>query len=364
MITHQDLKQLQSLTKVPALSILLPTHRTSPDNKQDPILVKNLVSEATRRLDKEFTSRQLEPLLKQLETLVSEIDYPHTLDGLALYVSHDFAKLYYLPFPVPARVVIDQTFATRDLVYGRHREHRYWVLLLSQASTRLFAGTGETLEEVNDENFPMQMTGPGATTPLPYETDSSYRDDRYRRFFQQVNSALTLYENDSLPLIVGGVERQISFFQEVSQNTQAMSTRGYAYAGTLRGNFDRATIHELTPQVWSIMQSVQEAQQAEALQALDDAMGTQSVVSTIGEVWRLAQEGRGKLLLVEKNYHVPAILTEDGRFELVDQPGGTDVMDDAVDEIIEVVLAKGGKVAIVDDEVLSIHQRIALIFRY
>ncbi|WP_414755329.1 hypothetical protein [Anabaena sp. CCY 9910] len=75
MITHQDLKQLQSLTKVPALSILLPTHRTSPDNKQDPILVKNLVSEATKRLDKEFTSRQLEPLLKQLETLVSEINY-------------------------------------------------------------------------------------------------------------------------------------------------------------------------------------------------------------------------------------------------------------------------------------------------
>jgi hypothetical protein len=357
MITCQDIKQLQSLTKVPALSILLPTHRTSPDNKQDPIRVKNLVDEGTKRLGTEFTNRQLEPLLKRLETLVSEIDYPNTLDGLALYVSHDFAKLYYLPFPVTARVVIDQTFATRDLVYGRNREQLYWVLLLSQRSTRLLAGTGETLEEVDDENFPMQMTGPGATEPLPAETDSSYRDDRYRRFFQQVDTALTLYQGESLPLIVGGVDRQVSFFQEVSENTQAI-------VGSLRGNFDRARIHELTPPAWSIMQSVREAQQAVALQALDEAMGTQSVVSTIGEAWRLAHEGRGKLLLVEKNYHVPAILTEDGRFELVDQRGGTEVIDDAVDEIIEVVLAKGGKVAIVDDETLSIHQRIALIFRY
>ncbi|MBD6614769.1 hypothetical protein FNW02_02560 [Komarekiella sp. 'clone 1'] len=359
MITRQDLKQLQSLSNVPALSILLPTHQTSPDNKQDPIRVKNLVDEATKRLTTEFTSRELEPLLKRLETLVSEIDYRYTLKGLALYVSHDFAKLYYLPFPVPARVVIDQTFATRDLVYGMHRALRYWVLLLSQASTRLLAGTGETLEEVDDENFPMQMTGPGATAPLPYDTDSSYRDDRHRRFFQQVDSVLTLYQNqnESLPLVVGGVERQVSFFQEVSQNTQAI-------APSLSGNFDKATIHELTPQVWSIVQSVREAQQADALQALDNAMSTQSVVSTIGETWRLAHEGRGKLLLVEKNYHVPAILTEDGRFELVDQPGGTEVMDDAVDEIIEVVLAKGGNIAIVDDEALSIHQRIALVLRY
>jgi len=358
MITRQDLKQLQSLIKVPALSILLPTHRTSPDNKQDPIRVKNLVDEAAERLTAEFSNRELEPLLNRLEALVNEINYPHTLDGLALYVSHDFAQLYYLPFSVPARVIIDQTFATRDLVYGLHREQRYWVLLLSQSATRLLAGTGETLEEVHDKTFPMQMTGPGATAPIPYEADSSYLDDRHRRFFQQVDSALTLYGQDELlPLIVGGVVRQVSFFQEVSQYTSTI-------AGILSGNFDKVAIHELAPQAWSIVQSVRKAQQADALQALDNAMGAQAVVSTIGEAWRLAHEGRGKLLLVEKNYHVPAILTEDGRFELVEQVGGTEVMDDAVDEVIEAVLAKGGNVAIVDDGTLSLHQRIALTLRY
>ncbi|WP_026735055.1 AOC03_06830 family ribosome hibernation factor [Fischerella sp. PCC 9605] len=358
MITRQDLNQLQSLIKVPALSILLPTHRTWPDNKQDPIRVKNLVDEAMDRLRAEFSDRELEPLLKRLESLVSEIDNPHTLDGLALYVSHDFAKLYYLPFPVPARVAIDQTFATRDLVYAMHRALRYWVLLLSQASTRLLAGTGETLEEVHDQNFSMQMTGPGATTALPYEADSSYVDDRHRRFFQQVDSVFTSYaKNDELPLIVGGVDRQISFFQEVSQHTSSI-------AGTLIGNFDKATIPELAPQVWSIIQTVREAQQINALQELDHAVGAQKVVSTIEEVWQLAQEGRGKLLLIEKNYHVPAIVTEDGRLELVDRSGGTEVMDDAVDEIIEVVLAKGGNVAILDDGALSGHRHIALILRY
>ena len=358
MITRHDLQQLQSLTYIPALSILLPSHRTSPDNKQDPILVKNLVDEAVSRPAAEFSRRELEPLLTNLDTLVRKIDYPYTLDGLALYVSHDFTKLYNLPFSVPARVVIDKTFATRDLVYGMHRLQRYWVLLLSQSSTRLLVGTGETIEEVSDQHFSMQMTGPGATAPLPYEADSSYLDDRHRRFFQQVDAAFAEYaKDDPLPLIVGGVDRQVSFFREVSQHTSQI-------AGTLSGNFDKATIHELTPLVLPIMQTVRQTQQSDALEQLEDGISAQKVVSTIEEVWQLAQEGRGKLLLVEKNYHIPAILTPTGSLQIVDRVGGTDVMDDAVDEVIEAVLAKGGNVVMVEDGTLAHHQTIALILRY
>lgn len=357
MITRQELRQLQSLNKIPALSILLPTHRMAPENRQDPIQVKNLVDEATRRLSEEFSDRDLQPLMEQLETLVSKIDYNYTLDGLALYISDDFAQLYYLPFTVPARVVIDQTFATRDLVYGMHRSMSYWVLLLSQASTRLLAGTAETLEEVQDQNFPMQMTGPAATGPIPFDADSSYIDDRYRRFFQKVDSAFSTYTEDKMPLLLGGVVRQISFFQEVSQHAGSV-------VGTISGNFDRSSVSELAPQFWELMQPVREALRAEALQELDQAMGAQKVVSTIEEVWRLAQDGRGRLLLVEKNYHVPAILSAGGGIERVSHPGGTEIMDDAVDEIIEAVLAKGGEVAIVDDGSLSEHQQIALILRY
>ncbi len=87
-------------------------------------------------------------------------------------------------------------------------------------------------------------------------------------------------------------------------------------------------------------------------------------ILSLGEVWRLAQEGRGKLLLVEKNYHVPAVLSENGDLILVENVGGTEVIDDAVDEIIEVVLAKGGRVALVDEDSLNDYQKIALILRY
>ena len=63
------------------------------------------------------------------------------------------------------------------------------------------------------------------------------------------------------------------------------------------------------------------------------------------------------MLLVEKNYHVPAVVTENGGLEVVKEPGGTDVMDDAVDEIIETVLLKGGEVELMDDDELSNHRK-------
>ena len=66
---------------------------------------------------------------------------------------------------------------------------------------------------------------------------------------------------------------------------------------------------------------------------------------------------------MEKGYHVPAVVDEKGGLQVVTEPGGTKV-DDAVDEIIEAVLAKGGEVMIVDDNALSDHNHIALTLRY
>ena len=255
-------------------------------------------------------------------------------------------------------MIIDQSFATRDLVYSLHRAQRYWVILLSQNARRLLAGVGETLVEVNNKDFPLQMDGPGATTAPPDVADSAYVDDRHRRFFQSVDRAFTAYAaDDTLPIIVGGVVRQISFFQEVSQYTSQI-------AGTITGNFDSATEAELMPQVWPIVQEVRAQKRADALTALDTAMSEKKVASTLEEIWQLAHEGRGQLLLVENGYRIPATVDDKGGLQVVDEKGGTDVMDDAIDELIEAVLAMGGEVMLMDDDALADYDRIALTLRY
>lgn len=139
-MNRHDIRLLQAVQGYPAVTITLPTHRTSPDNKQDPIRIKNLVDQVTDRLQKEFPRRDLARLLNRLVKLVGEIDYRHTLDGLAIFANKDFARAFQVPFKLRERLVIDQTFKVRDLLFALHRTPRYWVLALSEKPTRLYEG--------------------------------------------------------------------------------------------------------------------------------------------------------------------------------------------------------------------------------
>ena len=103
----------------------------------------------------------------------------------------------------------------------------------------------------------------------------------------------------------------------------------------------------------------------EVLSELDAAISAQKYASSITEVWQLAQEGRGSTLIVETDFHYPARVDETGLFLTpAEDPTAPDVIDDAVDDLIETVMAKGGKVVFVDDGVLEQYQHIAMILRY
>lgn len=360
-MNRHDVHELQDVHTYPCLTITLPTHRTSPDNRQDPIRVKNLVSEGTNRLLGEFSKREVGPLLDRLNELVAAIDYQYTLDGLVLAVNRDMAREYMLPFSLNERVVVDDTFFTRDLVHALNRARRYWVLSLSEQPTRLYVATRDDLEEITTGGFPMRHSGPGGDTVLPGGVGvnrSAYRDDRHRQFFRDVDKALRPFiVEDPLPLALAGVDRYLAFFREVAPGSDIIAT--------IPGNFDHLTAHDLGRRIWPSVSEGFTARRRKILEDLDAAMGARRAASTLGEVWDLARLGRGEVLVVEEGYHQPARLNDWGQLNLdVEDAAAPGVMDDAVDEVITTVLANGGRVVFVEDGELAFHGRIALILRY
>ena len=147
-MNRHEVRLLQQIRQYPCVTITMPTHRSAPQNKQDPVRLKNLAAEAANRLLGEFSKREIETVLSRLDRLVAEVDFRNTTDGLALFVNQDFARAVYLPFSTKERVVVDETFATRDLVYGLNHSSRYWVLVLSEKPTRLYEGDNDTLVEI------------------------------------------------------------------------------------------------------------------------------------------------------------------------------------------------------------------------
>src|SRR5215472_785838 len=361
MICRSELKRLQGRQDYPSLSLLAPTHRTAPANQKDRIVVKNLAAEGLKRLQSEFKKREVAALVQNLNRLVDRVDWEHSLEGLALFASRETATAVQLPFRPRARVVIDATFATRDLVYSLNRSPRYRVLVLTEKPTRLFDATINVLTEHVAKPFPMVHTGPGGATRLAGGQGinrSAVRDDAHRQFFRKVDDALgALQKDDHLPVVLGGVGRHVAFYQEVTKDPDAI-------VGVVAGSHDDPNPTALGRLVWPVFKSGATLRRTRALARLDEAVSANRHASGIDQVWRAAFEKRCQALLVETGFEHPADLSPQGDRLLPYTGRGVAALDDAVDEVIERVIADGGDVFFYNPGVLDLHQRIAAVLRY
>jgi hypothetical protein len=163
------LKKLKDIISESCVTIILNTHRTKPDNEKDPLTLKNLIKDAEQRLYADEDKRDAKTLVERLQDLESKIDHRNNLESLILFVNEDIAEYTRLPIAVEDRVVIDHTFATRDLIRALHHETNYYVLVLSQQKVRL-------IEAFNDKVVAQTSPGkniffhsiPAVSTYLPF----------------------------------------------------------------------------------------------------------------------------------------------------------------------------------------------------
>jgi len=358
-----EIQELQSLHEYPSVSILLPTYRHSPEDlQQNPVRVKNLVRQMTDRLNNEVSQEEAAPLLQRMQELTHDIDFSHPGDGLALFVNKNFARVMYLPFQVPERVVINNHFATRDLLVAHARTPRYWTLVLSERMTRLFQGQDGKLMEVTSGGFPLPLEIPGVVTESGGNfgvEQSALRNEDDRHYFQRVDKHFgDVAGQDSLPLAVVGIERDLAVFKEVTKH-------GDQIHATIQGRHRETTAAALVDLVWPAMAEALKAKQQDVLQRLDSAIGADRFAAGVERIWKLAQEGRINTLVVEEDFRYPARLSNSGeRIIATDGATGPNGMDDAVEEIIETVLDKKGQVAFVAQGSLKEHGSIAAVRRY
>lgn len=358
MMQKQEIVALSQYQNSICVSLIARTHRSAPENSKDQVVVKNLLNQARERLLEVGSSREVEPILERISTLIDEVDWNHTEEGLLLFASDDFSLATQVPYPVRSRVVIDETFATRDLLFTLNRSPHYRVLVLSEKPTRLYEAFRDQVFEVKSGGFPLEHAGPGGSASLPnptYRNLSRYRDDKHREFFRQVDRRLaSIQAAQPLPLVVMGVDRYLAFFRETSQHMKWV-------VGTVEGSYDWKSEAQISSLAWPVMERHLDSMCLQRLGELEAAVSANRYASTVDKVWRAAREGRVATLLVEEDYHFSAGVDENGY--LVEE-GAVMTMEDAVDELAELVIQRGGDVVFLPNSTLEAHQRIAAILRF
>lgn len=347
-------KEVKDINTEACVSIILNTHRTRPDNQKDPIQLKNLIKEALERLYNSYEKRFVWPIDERLNEIAESIRHDENIESLVIYANQNFSAYTRLPIEVQDRVIIDRTFATKDLIKAAYEEGGYYVLQLSRSIARLTeAFNGKVVEEMGGD-FPYENPMENRGNP---EMDNE--SDYIKEFLNHVDKSLQIVLNERpLPVIVVSERRTYNYFVEVCDDTSSIV-----------GILDRLPNDEkpdkIVAEAWKKMLSVIQERHASRIEELEEAKSTNSVVSGYKDVWQTVQQGRGKILFVRKGLMQPAIVDEENfKIKLIDHPSSQpDAVDDIVDEMIEQTIAYGGDLVFVKDGSLEEFEDIALVTR-
>jgi hypothetical protein len=335
--------------RYPSISLLVPVDGATPWTAR----LRSLKREATARLRAEFGDELDHRLLRRLDRAVADATVPAGARSLAIFVNADGAQCVGVTVTVRERTVIDDTFATRDLVHDDLRSPRYWVLALSLDDPRLLHGRGPRL-------YPHRLPL-GDTTEVPSSgrrrrgKDRSDIVDAHRsRRLRALDAALTeVLAGTADPMIVVGAEPTLSRFVDLTRHVSRVE-------GVVRRapTIDLAALSEIVaPAVADVLGE----RRVRAFATLERAVGAGTAASGVDQAWRHARRATGGLLLVEQGFEHPAAVNDDGTLTPATDAAATGVVDDIVDDILELVLAAGGRVELVPDGALTAHQRIALV---
>jgi len=349
------------------ISIIVPTHRAGQDRQGDRLEVLR----ATMAVNKEVLNSPGN-FLRDIDSLFQQIDFNRNKEGIGIFVSPGIKKLVSFPFPIKKKVIIDKCFQLLDLIYTDNYRTAYYLLDISKKEIHLFEEIMDHLEEIKDENFPKEIkdgyeynkpshsnSATGYAHVKEVEKDKSILNQvRIKRTFQSTDKLLSKYiVRKDVPLLLCGPTKDISSYRSITKHTENIIT-------SISDNYKDTSLHDLEVLAWQQVRSWIDEQKLKSVNEFKEKRGEGLGVFGIEKIWIAAKEGRGRILLVERDYGKAGFVTADDGLFLQD-PGGKQAKScDAVDEIINTVLEKNGEVIVVEKDVLEDYEGIALVTRY
>ncbi|MEU0298099.1 chemotaxis protein [Streptomyces sp. NPDC006175] len=366
-LTPGLLQELRATRPYPAVSLTMPTHRRAPDNTQDAVRLRNLVTEAGNRLDADprVTHETRKAVKAQLDRAAADVDQRRALESLVILADTDGYQIWQLPRTAPERVVLSDSYLTRNLVAAKAGADLFWVLTVSAEHAALWSGTNEVLRAEDRHGFPLSPPHENFDPERQARSGgapSLYSSEDTRSFFRTVDGKLRgVLAADPRPLFLVGLPQALSLLEDVGECAKSAACK------VPKGTTAETTAPELAGELKGALDDWRAQSDAAVRDRLDTARGAKSFTSGLDEVWTAAGESRVALVAVEEHFQQTVRVT-DSHLLPVDPaevaPEDDGVREDIVDELIETVLDNGGEVVFVADDSLAGHGRIAAALRF
>jgi hypothetical protein len=361
-VSPELLEVMESVHYRPAISIILPFDPKMGAKKEITHSLKIATDKVEHDLEENYPPEITKLVMYKLRTIIKDLNYNTHKKSIAIYVSPVFEKVLYLDISVDEKIIVDESFEIRDLVFSKKQLHKYLVLLLSSKESRMFLGNNDSFIRIVS-NTSESAAAYNTDTPekVANFTDSNSRKEMLMdKFLLHVDNGLNfILKAYPLPLFVLGTEKTIGHFKKISKHNGSV-------IDFIQGNYEEYSIPELKEILEPHITDWKKVTQKNLLNQLEEAEGKKKLAVGMRNVWREAMNKKGRLLLVEKNYMYNAVhgSKDDNIYKPVEPYNKFSNIKDAVDDVIEKVLENGGDVEFVDEELLKDYQHIAMIQFY
>lgn len=301
IITREVFDQLCQKEGESLVSIYMPTHPVGREMQQDPVRLKNLLSEARRNLESRGLRKpEIDDLLSPAESLLLDsFFWQHQSDGLALFISPESCVNYRLPVDFSELLVIGERFHLKPLLPLLSEDGQFFILALSQGEIRLFDCSRFSATEVDLEHVPtslreaLRFDDPekqlqyhtGTATPgsqgqrdAMYHGQGVIQDDqksRLLRYFQQVDKGLMeLLQDERFPLILAGVDYLAPIYRQANSYPHLVES-------FIAGNPEDLSAEALHQRAWEIVEPVFRADQHQAIGRFAEIHGSGSEMASV-----------------------------------------------------------------------------------
>lgn len=355
---NTQLKELKNVVSDRCITIILNTHRTLPDNEKDGITLKNLVKEAENRLLETGNKKEVQILINRLNDLAGKIDHRLNLESLVLFVNEDRAEYVRLPVTVKDRVVIDRTFATRDLVRAMHLDTHYYILVLSRDQARLIEALNDQAVEELAAPFPVENTlSSGSTAEM---ADAGRQRSLTAEFFNRVDKEVNAArQNNPLPVLICTEEENFHEYLKIADQKDSILDTLFSRSRQTE------KAHAIVSEAWEIIREYTIRKNNERKKELQQAVSANTFLSDTNEIRQAILEGRVKTLFVEQGLFQPAVMDGDRIVYVSDgERNDKEVIEDIYDELIEKNMDFGGDVVFLPKGELDAFNGFGAITRY
>ena len=343
------LRELAEKTQGPLVSIYLPTHRSSPENKQDALRFKNLLNEGIEK-SKKYQDAVDEDFFKEAERIREDQEFWNkSSEGLAVLIDSERTRVYRLGAKVEERVSVGDRFDILPLLNYYETPNDYYLLDISRDRFSLYSLINGEIRKVDTEDIcdkftdlyddkdiesDLNHTRNTANSLHGHKAKPEEDEKDTQKYYRYLEKELgDFFKEDSLPVILFGTKKNVVLFDDSTDNISFYETIDKPFASIPVNEVVDVLRERLLPKYIDRIDK--------RIDGLRTEIARDRGTKDIEEIKKEAHTGKIETLFVSANYK-----------------------DEDLEKIVSAVIAAGGEIVLVDSSRSEFDIDVGANYRY